>query len=252
MPNRESEDAEWDARAYQPHSHIQFEWGMRLLNAISLRSDETVLDAGCGTGRLTAELLKRLPRGRVIAVDKSESMLRMAGDFLKPSFGGRVMLIQADLQHFRMKEMVDGIFSVSSFHWITDHSGLFKNMYEALRPRGWLGAQWAGAGNLAHLRRLASDLMNREIFRDYFDGWSSPWELAGKEITASRLCEVGFVDIEVSLKPSPIVLHDAEEYKSYLANLVFHHHLARMPNTCLFRFASEPFSARKVSHPSFG
>ena len=154
-----------------PHSHVQFEWGMRLLDSISLRGDETVLDAGCGTGRLTAELLKRLPRGRVIAVDKSESMLLMAGEFINPLLGSRATFIQADLCHLRMKETADGVFSVSAFHWITNHSDIFRNMYEMLRSGGWLAAQWAGASNLARLRRLASDLMNRDIFREYFDGW---------------------------------------------------------------------------------
>jgi trans-aconitate methyltransferase len=83
------------------------------LKHLKLPGDELVLVAGCGTGRLTAELLKRLPEGRVIAVDHSENMLRAASEYLSPRFGDRLMFVRADLQSLRMEERVDGIFTCS-------------------------------------------------------------------------------------------------------------------------------------------
>src|SRR6266704_2621497 len=74
----------WDAGAYDRLSGPQYAWGQRVLDRLGLRGDETVLDAGCGTGRLTALLLVRLPHGKVIAVDKSEAMLAEARS-LRPS-----------------------------------------------------------------------------------------------------------------------------------------------------------------------
>src|SRR5829696_8801002 len=107
---------EWDATTYHRVSNPQFGWGQRVLDRVPLRGDETVVDAGCGSGRLTAELLKRLPRGRVIAVDRSQNMLRAAGEYLRPLFGERVRFVRAGLQSLRLEESVDGIFSTATFH----------------------------------------------------------------------------------------------------------------------------------------
>src|SRR4051812_14505741 len=69
---------EWDATSYHRLSNPQYHWGRRVLARIAPRGDETVIDAGCGTARLTAELATLFPRGRILAVDLSENMLRQA------------------------------------------------------------------------------------------------------------------------------------------------------------------------------
>ena len=76
---------EWDAETYDEVSQPQFEWGMEVLGRLELRGDEVALDAGCGSGRVTAELAKRLPQGRVIAVDGSEAMIAKARERLGES-----------------------------------------------------------------------------------------------------------------------------------------------------------------------
>jgi trans-aconitate 2-methyltransferase len=95
---------EWDATPYHRLSDPQFSWGNKVLKRLKLRGDELVLDAGCGIGRLTAELLERLPKGRVIAVDHSENMLRAASESLGPRFGDRVTFVRADLQTLRIEK----------------------------------------------------------------------------------------------------------------------------------------------------
>ncbi|PYX90229.1 MAG: 16S rRNA (cytosine(1402)-N(4))-methyltransferase, partial [Acidobacteria bacterium] len=106
---------EWDACAYQRVSGPQFSWGKKVLARVSVRGDETVLDAGCGTGRLTRDLLELLPRGRVVGVDLSENMLRAAQEQLQ-DFHPRVKFVSADLQHLPFRESFDGIFSTAAFH----------------------------------------------------------------------------------------------------------------------------------------
>ena len=58
---------DWDAATYDRVSAPQVEWAERVLERLPLRGDETVLDAGCGSGRVTQLLLERLPRGHVVA-----------------------------------------------------------------------------------------------------------------------------------------------------------------------------------------
>ncbi|MFL5957235.1 MAG: class I SAM-dependent methyltransferase, partial [Solirubrobacterales bacterium] len=75
---------EWDATTYDRVSTPQLEWGLRVLDRLPLRGDERVLDAGCGSGRVTARLAERLPRGHVVAVDASAAMVARAREALPP------------------------------------------------------------------------------------------------------------------------------------------------------------------------
>ena len=221
---------EWEAETYHRLSDPQFSWGLRVLEDLELSGDEIVLDAGCGTGRLTAEVLKRLPRGRVIAVDRSQSMLRAAGEYLRARFGERVRFVRADLQSLRLDEAVDGIFSTATFHWVRDHPLLFRHLYGILKPSGWLHAQCGGRGNLSRLLRRASVLMAQEPYLQFFSGWRGAWEYADDTTTAERLRAAGFVDVRTSLDPAPVKLASAEEYRRFITSVIFREHLARVPD----------------------
>ena len=78
---------EWNSSEYHRLSQPQVSWGKKVLSRLRLRGEELVLDAGCGTGRLTADLLQALPHGRVVALDVSQNMARSAREFLQPQFG---------------------------------------------------------------------------------------------------------------------------------------------------------------------
>ena len=75
MTDKHGTDREWDAGAYDTLNGPMTERGNDAVARLELRGDETVLDAGCGTGQVTATLLERLPRGRVVALDGSTAML---------------------------------------------------------------------------------------------------------------------------------------------------------------------------------
>src|ERR1700738_4420085 len=101
------ETADWNAETYHRVSAPQLRWGLEVMSELKLRGDETVVDAGCGTGRLTAELLARLPRGRVIAVDASRQMLDEARAHLEPRFNGRITFIGSDLLELDLPETAE-------------------------------------------------------------------------------------------------------------------------------------------------
>ena len=120
---------EWDAAEYHRLSTPQFQWGQRVLSELHLRGDECVLDAGCGTGKLTRLLLQNLPRGRVVGLDVSRNMVRHARRDLQAEFGDRAQFVAADLLVLPFCEVFDGIFSTASFHWVLDHDALFRNLF---------------------------------------------------------------------------------------------------------------------------
>jgi trans-aconitate 2-methyltransferase len=191
---------EWDAETYDAVSDPQFSWGMEVLERLQLQGEEAVLDAGCGSGRVTAELAARVPQGSVLAVDGSEAMVAKARERL----GDGADYLVADLAELELAEPVDLIFSTATFHWILDHDALFARLHAALRPGGRLVAQCGGEGNVAqHAEAIASVVACPE-FASHFAAATGMWNFAGTEETESRLRGAGFTDVRCWLEPKPV------------------------------------------------
>ena len=214
---------DWDAQTYDRVSDPQFEWGLEVLDRLLLEGDETVLDAGCGSGRLTAELIARLPRGRVVAVDASPSMLALAQQRLRED--DRAVL--SDLTELVLDQEVDAVFSTATFHWIPDHDALFAHLHAALRSGGRLIAQCGGAGNLTgfHGDGLVS-VAAQEPFAPYFAEWAGPWNFATPRDTERRLAAAGFTDVACLLQDWPV---KPVEPLAFIETVCLGHHLERLP-----------------------
>ncbi len=216
---------DWDGAAYQRLSDPQFGWGMRVLASIALRGDECVLDLGCGPGRLTAELLSRLPQGRVIAVDASPSMIATAREQLA-RFGERVTLIESDLLDLQLDSVADFAFSTATFHWIRDHARLFRVLHRALKPGGRLVAQCGGGPNLERIRGRADRLMSDARFAPFFRDWRNPWNYTSPEETAERLRAAGFTEVDTGLEETPIPFDAADAFRQFARTVVVRPYLA--------------------------
>jgi trans-aconitate 2-methyltransferase len=181
---------DWDAQAYDRLADPQEEWGREVLARLELAGDETVLDGGCGSGRVTRLLLERLPRGRVIGVDASRSMIEVA----REAFAGddRVELLVGDLIDLELPEAVDAVFSNATFHWILDHNRLFARLHATLRPGGVIEAQCGGEGNVAEWIRAIEAAQGDERFVAYLRGMADTYNFASVGDTEARLRRAGF------------------------------------------------------------
>jgi trans-aconitate 2-methyltransferase len=213
---------DWDGKTYDRVSGTMEALGMEVLDRLPLEGDETVLDAGCGSGRITQALMQRLPRGRVIAVDQSASMVAAARERLPAGSDVRVM----DLLELDLGDRVDAILSTATFHWIGDHERLFERLREALRDGGRLLAQCGGEGNITVLRGHAREVMEREPYADHFASFVAPWNYAGPGVTRERLIGAGFGEAECWLVPAP---RQPEEPRAFLSQIVLGPHFQHLP-----------------------
>ncbi|MDP8970418.1 MAG: class I SAM-dependent methyltransferase [Actinomycetota bacterium] len=210
---------EWDAATYDRVSDPQVRWGQAVLERLQAPADAVVLDAGCGTGRVTELLVQQVPRGRVVAVDASRRMLAKAAERLA-AYGDRVRFVVADLARpLAGVGPVDAVVSTATFHWITDHDALFANLAAVLRPGGRLVAQCGGAGNVARISAAVAEVG---------DGWAGPWHFATAEQSAARLHKSGFAPVSAWLEDQPVRFRKREEFTEYLATVVLGAHLDRL------------------------
>ena len=211
---------DWNATRYDQVADPQTRWGAEVLERLPLEGDETVLDAGCGTGRVTELLLARLPRGRVIALDFSAAMLEQAKTRLMP-FAGRVEYVQADLnQPLPLQEPVDAVLSTATFHWVMDHDAMFENLGGALRPGGWLVAQCGGFGNIAKFLEVARSVDPTFVKAHNFQ---TP------EATTERLEASGFTDIHAWLSEAPTRFERGEPLEAFLQTVCLRPNVDHLP-----------------------
>ena len=218
----DSATRDWDANSYHRVSVPHEEWARSVLDRLPLSGAEVVLDAGCGSGRVTGMLIERLPRGRVIAVDGSASMIEKVDEVLRPSDRAVV----ADLTEVELEEEVDAVFSSAVFHWVLDHDRLFRRMHAALRPGGRIAAQCGGAGNIARLRQISSEVAASEPFAPHFEGFAEPWNYAGAEETEARLRAAGFKEVRCWLQPWTI---EPPQPAEFIGTVCLGHQLDRLP-----------------------
>jgi trans-aconitate 2-methyltransferase len=207
---------QWDGATYDRVANPQTRWGAAVLERLSLHGDETVLDCGCGSGRVTEQLLAQLPRGRVIALDASRSMLAEAHRRLAGA-GDRVRFVEADLLQLSPATLgdvapVDAVFSSATFHWITDHPQLFANIAAVMRDGARLSAQCGAEGNISRLLAVAASVGLER---------ASEWEYASADITRERLEAAGFVDVRVWTHEEPTWFDDRTDLAEFLETVCF-------------------------------
>lgn len=213
---------DWDGATYDAVAAPQARWGAAVLHRLELTGDERVLDAGCGSGRVTELLAERLPRGRVIALDGSPAMLDEARRRLERFGEDRVEFVQADLREpLPLPDgSVDAIFSTATFHWIHDHAALYRHLAAVVGPGGQLVAQYGGGENTASVRRVLATIG---------DGWTGDTFFAWPDETRKWARDAGFGDVQAWLHEEPTTFDSDDAFKTFLRTVILGAHRARLP-----------------------
>jgi trans-aconitate 2-methyltransferase len=181
------------------------------------------------SSRQTAELLEALPRGRVVALDISQKILRFAREHLHPQFGARVPLVAADLQDLPFDGAFDGIVSTAAFHWVLDHDRLFRGLHRALRRAVGCRRNVAAAlTNLACLRERMRALAASNPYAPFLAGYPEPWLYQGAEGAAATWQRAGFVDVQTNLESAPTVVEERTCFMEFVGTVIARTYLERI------------------------
>jgi len=238
--------SKWDARTYDQVSRlVQYRWGIQVLKWRKWRGDEIVMDAGCGSGLLTKQLAKHVPRGKVYAVDIDSNMIIQAKNNLQ--FIDNVEIIQSSFIDIKLPRKLDVIFSNSAFHWIQDHRKAFQNFWNMLKPMNncttssnrnntesstnQLLIQCGGYGNLQQIIAILEQIIRLDQFKTYFTDWKQPWYFAKPDDTNKLLKEIGYVSTTVHSKGDCVILPNRQIYIKFVKTVVMKSYLERLaPN----------------------
>jgi len=223
----------WDARTYDRTSRPQQAWAAEVLGRLGELSEAaTVLDVGCGTGRVTQALAALVPHGRVLAIDSSREMVRLARERL----GERAQVWCQDVLELALEQPVDAVFSTAALHWVSDHERLWRVLARALRPGGMLEVQCGGEGNIGQAREAIARAA-RYGFPELVG--FSPWTFASPQETERRLRDAGFAGVRCWLEQRPTY---PEDLHAFVRTSILAAHLERLAPA-----RREPFAAAVVA-----
>jgi trans-aconitate methyltransferase len=209
---------------------------------------EVVMDAGCGSGLLTKQLAKQVPRGKVYAVDTDSNMIEQAKNNLK-SFDN-VEIIQSSFTDVKLPRKMDVIFSNSALHWVHDHRKVFQNFWEMLKPTdsndivdinvgnsnntgssNQLLIQCGGYGNLQEIISILEQIARLNQFKGHFADWKKQWYFAEAEDTSKLLRETGYVNTKVYYSNDTVTLPNQGIYSKFVKTVVMKPYLDHLSSS---------------------
>lgn len=200
----------WNAQDYAKNSQNQFQWAQELIPKLKLQGTEALLDVGCGDGKITAELARCLPKGRVIGIDSSEKMIDLAKTAFPQKDYPNLTFQVMDARKLTFKSEFDVVFSNAALHWIVDQKTVLAGVQRSLKPGGRLLFQMAGKGNAKDILSLINELMIVEPWKGFFQGMTFPYGFYSPEEYNAFLLQAGLVAERVELFPKDMRHNGAE------------------------------------------
>ncbi|MCU0771075.1 MAG: methyltransferase domain-containing protein [Verrucomicrobia bacterium] len=201
---------QWDPHDYAASSSSQARWGRELMEGVCWQGDECVLDVGCGDGRLTAELARRVPLGRVLGIDSSPEMIAHARVAHGAGELGNLAFLHMDAASIQLPREYDVVLSNAALHWVADHQAFLRGAAGALRSGGRLVVSCGGKGNADAVFAALRAEMRVAEWRPFFRNLQRPYFFYSDDDYRVWLPAAGFRPISIRLAAKD-ALHDGVE-----------------------------------------
>ena len=191
----------WNPEDYAKNSDAQLKWAKELKQSLNLQGDESVLDVGCGDGKITADLATTLPRGRVVGIDSSPDMIAYATRTYGAKEYPNLAFACVDARSLDFEQEFHLCFSNEALHWVDDHQAFLRGASRSLRHGGRLVIACGGQGTAADILQVFSELISWEPWKHYFDGFHNPYFFYGDQDYSIWLEKTGFNIERLELVP---------------------------------------------------
>jgi trans-aconitate 2-methyltransferase len=223
----------WDAQTYDQVSRlVQYRWGQEVLEWRNWIGNETIMDAGCGSGLLTKLLAQKVPKGKIYGVDIDCNMIKQAKKNLKDL--ENVELVLSDFSDVKLPTKLDVIFSNASLHWIHNHAKVFRHFWNMLKSRGTnrkqLLIQCGGYGNLKRILLLMRQVMELNEFKEYFANFNQPWYFPKPYETTKLLRKIGYTNNKVHLHNAHVTMTNRKVYFRFVKTVIMKPFLECLPD----------------------
>ncbi len=240
---------DWNASDYAKNSQNQFQWAKELIPKLKLKGNESLLDIGCGDGKTTAEISKCLPNGKVIGIDSSSQMIKLAKNTFQNEQYPNLTFHLMNARSLSFEEEFDLVFSNAALHWITDQKAVLQGVQTSLKPHGRILFQMAGKGNAQAVLKIFDELLVLPKWHEYFDGFTFPYAFLGPQEYRQLLIDVDLKPVSIDLLPRDMKFSSAEGMAGWIRTtwLPF---TERIPVKMRDDFVREIISRYLVNHPA--
>ncbi len=238
----------WNPADYAKNSTNQFAWAKELIPKLKLKGDEALLDIGCGDGKISAELSQALPKGKIVGVDNSAEMIKLANQsFPKhdyPNLSFQVM----DAKELIFRGEFDVAFSNAALHWIANQKPVLHGVNLSLKAGGRLLFQMAGKGNAKDILGIIDELAPVQPWSKYLAGMQFPYGFFNTEEYENFLNDAGLTPIHLALFPRDMTFPNAEGLTGWVRT-TWLPYTQRIPQEMRDGFVKEIVTRYLTAHP---
>lgn len=217
----------WDAEKYDSVKAPQVDVGKELIAMARIRETDSVLDIGCGTGKLTVELARLAAKGEVVGIDPSEEMLRKA---IAISSGiENLRFIRTGAESVDFVDRFDFAFSNSALQWVKQQTEAIRRAYRALKRGGRIAFQLPARDFCSEFFKYSSNAISLLGYERFFLGWQAPWFLPTIEEYGKLLEKTGFRNLKVSYRDYRIVFGSVGDILDWWSSAGLRPYLAVLP-----------------------
>ncbi len=228
--SQRASNTHWNADVYDRIGTPMRGWAQQVIDDLALEGGETVLDAGCGSGSVTFDLLAKLPRGKIYALDSSAEMIEKLNTAIEERGVTNVIPMRADLTDFALPEQVDAVFSNAVFHWVHDDDGLFGCLFRATKPGGRLRAQCGGGDIFAKFMPAVATVQSRPRFVSHLGDLRDGKRYRTADEAREALERAGWADVRAWVFDAPVAFENEGDAALYLRTIILRDHVARLPD----------------------
>ena len=239
----------WNAEDYAKNSQCQLQLGEELIEKLSLIGNESLLDIGCGDGKISVKLSKILKKGEVVAIDASENMIKLASRQFSKNQYSNLTFYRIDAREINFPKKFDIAFSNACLHWIKEHGGVLRKVHACLKPKGRILFQMGGRGNVYEVLNTVKLVLNKPDWSKYFNNFVTPYYFYDIKDYEIWLSENNFKPLRLELTTKNIKHAGEESFKGWLRTTWFPF-TDCLPETLRETFLDEVSESYKIDHPT--